>query len=155
MGIIYPSVEHIITTHAKTIEISGGGIPGLRDYGPLEGTLTHIQNDEYYPTLERKICRLFFGLAKFHCFVDGNKRIAITASSLMLMSNGYMIIVPRFMRDMENVSVHVAANVIDEELLHEIICSHTSFDPDNEGIKLKLLEALGACAMADGPKLEG
>lgn len=144
MPVHYPSVESVINTHIKTVEISGGGLQGVRDRGPLESTLQHIQNDDYYPTFEKKLTRLMFGLAKFHCFVDGNKRIAITATSLMLMLNGYMAIVPRFMREMENICVYVASDVISEELLHEIICAHTAFDPDREDVKLKVYEALFA-----------
>lgn len=142
MAIIYPTVESVLETHERTVAVSGGGILGVRDDGPLRGTLGNIQNDDYYPTLEKKLTRLCFGLAKFHCFVDGNKRIAITATSLMLMLNGYMAIVPRFMRDMENIVVCVADDIISENFLHEIICAHTAFDPDNESVKLRVLESL-------------
>ena len=142
MVIIYPTVESVLDTHERTVLVSGGGIRGVRDEGPLRGTLGHIENDDYYPTLERKLTRLCFGLSKFHCFHDGNKKIAITATSLMLMLNGYMAIVPRFMRDMENIVVCVAEDIIGEEFLHEIICAHTAFDPDNESVKLRVLEAL-------------
>jgi len=142
MVIIYPTVESVLETHERTVIVSGGGIRGVKDDGPLCGTLGHIQNDDYYPTLEKKLTRLCFGLSKFHCFHDGNKRIAITATSLMLRLNGYMAIVPRFMRDMENIVVCVASDIINEDFLHEIICAHIAFDPDNESIKLRVLEAL-------------
>lgn len=142
--IYYPTVESVLAMHACTVAVSGGGSQGVRDDGPLRSTLDHIQNDDYYPTIEKKLTRLFFGLAKFHCFIDGNKRIAITATSLMMMLNGYMAAVPRFMRDMENISVLVADDTISEDFLHEIICAHTAFDPDNETVKLKLFELLSS-----------
>ncbi len=142
--IYYQTVESVLATHARTVVVSGGGNQGVRDDGALRSTLDHIQNDDYYPTLEKKLTRLFFGLAKFHCFIDGNKRIAITATSLMMMLNGYMAIVPRFMRDMENISVQVAEGIIGEDFLHEIICAHIALDPDNEAVKLKLFELLSS-----------
>jgi death on curing protein len=152
--ILYPTLEQVISMHEKTVIVSGGGTVGIRDDGPLQGTLAHIQNDDYYPTLDRKLARLFFALAKFHCFVDGNKRIAITATSIMLMLNGYLAIVPRFMRDMENISVLVADGTISEEFLHEIVCAHTAFDPDNEDVKLKLFDLLSATEAANNPHQE-
>ena len=46
--------------------------------GKLESVLCHIQNDDYYPTFLDKLLHLFYCSCKFHCFCDGNKRIAIT-----------------------------------------------------------------------------
>ena len=34
-----------------------------------------------YPTFESKLTHLFFCVCKFHCFADGNKRLAITLSA--------------------------------------------------------------------------
>ena len=144
MGFVYPPLSAIIEAHENALTFGGGGLPGVRDAGQLDSLLDHLQNDAYYPTFERKITRLFFGLTKFHCFNDGNKRTAIAASSLMLIANAFAPIVPRFIRDMENISVLVADNVVSEGLLYEIICTHIAIDPDNEEIKLKLFEAMSA-----------
>jgi death-on-curing protein len=67
-----------LETHLLTINVSGGGANGLLDKGKLESILQHIQNDDYYQTFEEKLTHLVFASNKFHCFQDGNKRIAIS-----------------------------------------------------------------------------
>jgi len=89
MAVIYLTIEQAIDTHRKTVEVSGGGMLEHLDLGKLESVLEHIQNDEYYPTFEDKLTHLFFSANKFYCFADGNKRIAITLCTQMLLFNGY------------------------------------------------------------------
>ncbi|MGO8778794.1 MAG: type II toxin-antitoxin system death-on-curing family toxin [Rhodomicrobium sp.] len=146
MAIIYLTIDDIGATHEKTVELSGGGQLGALELGKLESVLQHIQNDEYYPTFASKLTHLFFSLAKFHCFLDGNKRTAITASAHMLLVNGYLYCVKRFLHDMENISVQVADSIISKDLLGEIIGAQLAQDPDNEEVKLKILEAISAAA---------
>ncbi len=121
MALIYLALEQAVKIHAKTVEVSGGGALGHLDLGKLESVLQHIQDDDYYPTFEEKLTHLFFSACKFHCFQDGNKRIAITLSAQMLLFNGYLYCVSSFLREMENISYHVAAGNIDKELLQEIL----------------------------------
>jgi len=135
-------MEQVIDIHAKTVEVSGGGTLGHLDLGKLESVLQHIQNDDYYPTFEGKLTHLFFCACKFHSFQDGNKRIAITLSAQMLLFNGYIYCVSSFLREMENISYHVAAGNIDKELLQEIITAHLMKEEDNESLKLKILNAI-------------
>jgi len=138
----YLTVDDVLTTHALTVEKSGGGLHGVLHPGRIESILEHMQNDDYYPTVADKLAHLFFGLSTGHCFTDGNKRIAITATVQMLLNNGYVAIVRRFMIEMENVTVHVATGVIERELLRDIINCHLNLDPDNEEIKLRLYECI-------------
>lgn len=91
------------------------------DQNRLDSVLHHIQNDDYYPTFVDKITHLFFCACQFHCFADGNKRIAITLSTQFLLKNGYMFIARDFIGKMENISYHVAAGKIDKELLNKIM----------------------------------
>jgi len=142
VALTYLTLEQAIETHAKTVEVSGGGTLGHLDLGKLESVLQHIQNDDYYPTFEEKLTHLFFSACKFHCFQDGNKRIAITLSAQMLLFNGYMYCVSSFLREMENISYHVAAGNIDKELLQEIITAHLMEEEDRESLKLKILKAI-------------
>jgi len=143
MEIIYPDLEQALAIHERTIEVSGGGLLGHRDVAQLESVLAHIQNDVYYPTLVDKLTHLFFCSNKFHCFLDGNKRIAISLSADMLLKNGYVFRVPSFIAEMENVSYHVAAGRIDKELLHDVIDAviHDEYDM-NEALKLRVLLAI-------------
>lgn len=144
MAITYLTLEQAIATHAKTVEVSGGGALGHLDLGLLEGVLDHIQNDDYYPDFEDKLTHLFFCACKFHCFQDGNKRIAITLSAQMLLFNGYLNCSSSFIRDMENISYHVAAGLIDKELLRDLIAAHIAGEADDESLKLRLLTAISS-----------
>ena len=142
MAVIYLTIEQAIDTHRKTVEVSGGGIYEHLNVDKLASVLEHIQNDDYYPTLEDKLTHLFFSANKFHCFADGNKRIAITLCAQMLLFNGYMFWVEEFLREMENISYHVAAGSIDKDLLHEIITAFLAKEMDDESLKLKILNAI-------------
>jgi len=142
MAFTYLTLVQAIDVHAKTVDVSGGGALGHLDLGLLEGVLQHIQNDDYYPTFEEKLTHLFFSACKFHCFQDGNKRIAITLCAQMLLFNGYLYCTSSFIREMENISYHVAAGNIDKELLVDLISATLNDDADNEELKLRLLIAI-------------
>jgi len=143
VAIVYLTIEQAIEVHRKTVEYSGGGSTGQIDLGMLEGVLQHIQNDDYYPMLESKLAHLFFCACKFHCFVDGNKRIAITLCAQMLLLNGYLSITSAFIRESENISYHVAAGTISKELLLEWITAVLNGSAeDDEALKLKIMQAI-------------
>lgn len=142
MALIYLTLEQAIATHAKTVEVSGGGALGHLDIEQLGSCLDHIQNDDYYPTFEDKLTHIFFCANKFHCFEDGNKRIAISVGAQFLLLNGYVFVAKRFIHEMENISYHVAAGKIEKSLLHEIITAVINDDINNESIKLKIFMAI-------------
>ncbi|MDY0397955.1 MAG: Fic family protein [Desulfuromonas thiophila] len=146
MAIIYLTLEQAVDVHRKTVEVSGGGILGHLELGKLESVLDHIQNDDYYPTFEEKLTHLFFCSCKFHCFQDGNKRIAITLCATMLLFNGYLRCSSRFLHEMENISYHVAAGSISKELLGEIITAVINDGMDSEELKLKIYDAIAGDA---------
>lgn len=143
MPLRYITIEQAIEIHKKTIDISGGGSKGIIDAGKLESVLCHIQNDDYYPEFTDKITHLFYCVNKFHCFQDGNKRIAISLSAEFLILNGYIHCIHRFIREMENVTYHVAAGKIDKPLLRDIIKAvvYETIDED-EVLKLRYSEAI-------------
>ena len=120
-GIIYITLEQAKIIHQKTIQYSGGGTYEHLDLGRLDSVLEHIQNDDYYPNFVDKITHLFFCTCQFHCFADGNKRLAITLCAQFLLLNGYMDIAKDFFRVMENISYQVAAGKIDKNLLHKVM----------------------------------
>lgn len=139
----YITLEEAKQIHLATIRNSGGGDYGELDTGKLESVLYHIQNDEYYPTFLDKLLHLFFCACKFHCFSDGNKRIAITLTAMFLLKNGYMAIANVFFREMENISYHVAAGHIEEGLLRRILEAilNCTYDTDEE-LKLDIYNAI-------------
>jgi death-on-curing protein len=142
MAWVYLTLEQAIDVHGKTVEFSGGGSIGQLEIGKLDAVLQHIQNDDYYPTFDAKLTHLFFCACKFHCFEDGNKRIAITLCAQMLLLNGYLRSVNGFIRESENISYHVAAGNISKELLGEWISAVLRGLEDDEALKLKILNAI-------------
>lgn len=142
MTMVYLTLDQAVEIHRKTVEVSGGGSLGVIELGKLESVLQHIQNDDYYPTLEEKLTHLFYSACNFHCFQDGNKRIAITLCAHMLICNGYLYCAGAFIREMENISYHVAAGAIDKALLLEVITGFLRQDEENESLKLKIFNAI-------------
>jgi len=142
MAIVYLTLTQAIATHEKTVEVSGGGSLGQLDVGKLDAVLGHIQNDDYYPTFAEKLTHLFFCTCKFHCFVDGNKRIAIVLCAQMLLYNGYLGCAQTFLRDTENISYFVAAGRIDKDLLRDYIVALLNGTSDDEDLKLRIIHAI-------------
>ena len=141
--IFYISIEQARNTHLKTIEHSGGGMTEVIDINRLESILIHIQNDDYYPDFADKLTHLFFAVCQFHCFADGNKRLAITLSVQFLLFNGYLAEAKSFMKDTETVSLNVAAGKIDKDLLSEIMIALLDGTyAYNEELKLKIYNAI-------------
>lgn len=137
---LYFDKKHAIAVHDEIINISGG-FHGIRDEGQVDSILYHIQNDMYYPNFEDKLTHLFFSINKGHAFSDGNKRSSVALSAYFMEINGYDFLVTKFIREMENISVDVADNRIDKELLEEIIYSILYEDDYSEELKLKIISA--------------
>lgn len=137
----YFTSEYAIKIHDKIIEISGG-IEGVKVYGNLDSPLTHIQNNDYYPTFEEKLTHLVFSFNKFHAFNDGNKRTSIAMGAFFLEVNGLDVFVDKFIIEMENIAVTIADNLIEKELLQEIITSIINDGDYSEELKLKIINAL-------------
>ena len=142
-GVSYISLDEAKQIHQRTIKHSGGGIYEYIDLGRLESVLTHIQNDDYYPEFIDKLTHLFYCVCQFHCFADGNKRLAITLCAQFLLLNGYMAIAKDFFIIMENISYQVAAGKIHKDLLHRIMESIMSgtYNTD-EKLKLEIYHAI-------------
>ena len=149
-GIIYLTLAQAEDIHKKTIKYSGGGTYESLDTGKLDSVLQHIQNDDYYPTFVDKLTHLFFCTCEFHCFADGNKRLAITLATQFLLFNGYMGIAKNFMSITENISYHVASGKIGKDLLHKIMTAimDGSYD-NNEELKLEILNAIDEEVLTD------
>jgi death-on-curing protein len=139
---IYLTLDQAIEIHGKTVEVSGGGSKGQLEIEKLDSVLNHIQNDDYYPTFDAKLAHLFFCSCQFHCFEDGNKRIAITLCAQMLLLNGYLRSVNAFIRDSENISYHVASGAISKDLLGEWMRAILTGQDDEESLKLKIYYAI-------------
>ena len=85
------SKEQILKLHSVLIKQTGG-IDGVRDYNLLESAIESpfqvFAGDELYPTIQAKGTRLGYGLIKYHCMLDCNKRIGTHAMLVFLEMNG-------------------------------------------------------------------
>ncbi len=142
MAYLYITLKQAIATHGLTIEKSGGGTCGALELGKLDAVLEHIQNDDYYPSFNAKLTHLFHSACKFHCFQDGNKRIAITLCAQMLLINGYLRSIQGFIREAENISYHVAAGAISKDLLGEWMLAILTGNEDDESLKLSIFNSI-------------
>lgn len=141
-NVVYTSLDRLYSIYEKVVEVSGGGAKGVLDIGKTEGILEQVKNDDYYPEMEDKLTYLFFSLNKYHCFEDGNKRIALACCMDFLLINGYLFMMNRFIREMENISIHVAAGKIDKDLLYRIVQSLIYEDDYSEELKLDIVQAI-------------
>ena len=67
-----------------------GGLHGVRDKNAVEAAVFRPQTG-YYNSVEEEAAALMESLGNNHGFVDGNKRIAFTASDVFLRRNGSYI----------------------------------------------------------------
>jgi death on curing protein len=137
---LYFDVYHAIQVHDWIVSQSGG-MSGINNQGQLESSLTHIQNDSYYPEFTDKLTHLVFAIIQFHVFSDGNKRSSIALGAYFLELNGYDI-TTKFVREMENIVVWLAEGKIDKELLRALIESLIYEDDYDEALKLRLFLAV-------------
>jgi death on curing protein len=84
--------DDILQIHDQQIELYGG-LPGIRDMGALDSTLARPKNVLAYqsPDLFELAASYAFGLARNHCFVDGNKRTAFASSAVFLLDHGFLL----------------------------------------------------------------
>jgi death on curing protein len=67
-----------------------GGIQGVRDKNAVEAAVFRPQVG-YYNSIEEEAAALMESLGNNHGFLDGNKRIAFTATDVFLRRNGFYI----------------------------------------------------------------
>jgi len=83
--------REVVAIHGEILAESGGS-PGILNQGALDSTLYKAQNLYYYSdrqaTLSELAAAYGYGFVKNHCFVDGNKRIALIAVYTFLAMNG-------------------------------------------------------------------
>jgi death on curing protein len=82
---------HDVRAIQGEILTESGGTPGILNEGALESTLNKPKNlyhDGDAVTLYELAASYGYGLVKNHCFVDGNKRVALIAVYTFLSING-------------------------------------------------------------------
>jgi len=85
----YLTVAEVYQMQHRLIDIFGG-LHGVRDKGAVEAAVFRPQTG-YYNSLEEEAAALMESLGNNHGFLDGNKRIAFTATDVFLRRNGFYI----------------------------------------------------------------
>ena len=67
-----------------------GGLHGVRDKNAVEAAVFRPQIG-YYNSIEEEAAALMESLGSSHGFLDGNKRIAFTATDVFLRRNGFYL----------------------------------------------------------------
>jgi death-on-curing protein len=80
------TVAEVYRMQHRLIEMFGGR-HGVRDKGAVEAAVFRPQTG-YYSTLDEEAAALMEPLGNNHGFIDGNKRIAFTATDVFLRRNG-------------------------------------------------------------------
>src|ERR1700721_4746991 len=85
----YLTVAEVYRIQHRLMEIFGG-LHGVRDKGAVEAAVFRPQTG-YYNSIQEEAAALMESLGKNHGFLDGNKRIAFTATDVFLRRNGFYI----------------------------------------------------------------
>lgn len=103
----YLSGEEVLAIHNDIIDQTGG-LHGVRDLhlfaSLLEKPKQRLGGHELYADIWKKAAVSLEGFARYHVFVDGNKRTAFAVAARFLFLNGYDLrvlqkFVVRFMLD--------------------------------------------------------
>ena len=85
----YLTVAEVYRMQYRLIEMFGG-LHGVRDKGAVEAAVFRPQTG-YYNSIEEEAAALMESFGNNHGFLDGNKRIAFTATDVFLRRNGFYI----------------------------------------------------------------
>jgi len=90
----YLTPEQVLFIHSRLVTETGGS-HGMRDLGLLESAVARphatFDGKELYPDLFTKAAALMDSVINNRPFVDGNKRMGITAAGLFLRINGWKL----------------------------------------------------------------
>ena len=106
-----------------------GGMPGLRDSGLLSGSLAKPKNLFAYTGagLPELAAAYGYGLAKNHCFIDGNKRVALAAITVFLRLNGFELVTSP--AEAVSIMLGVASSTATQEDLSQWIAENIQSKP--------------------------
>jgi death-on-curing protein len=85
----YLTVAEVYRMQHRLIEMFGG-LHGVRDKGAVEAAVFRPQT-RYYNSIAEEAAALMESLGNNHGFLEGNKRIAFTATDVFLRRNGFYI----------------------------------------------------------------
>lgn len=104
------SIVQVLFIHYRIIK-STGGSQGIRDIGLLESALSRMhatyEGRALYPDVFSAAAALMKSVRGNHGFVDGNKRVSITAAAIFLKLNRWKLTVSQ--RELERFTLAVAS----------------------------------------------
>ena len=125
-AIVFLSVSDVIEIHERII-VEFGGHPGLRDRGLLESAVAmpHAMFSGQYlhPELSEMAAAYQFHLCANHPFVDGNKRVAVTAAEVFLLANGLELHCAD--EGLEEITLGTASSLLTKEQVTKFYAVHT------------------------------
>jgi len=90
---VYLELDEVEEIHRQLIDQFGGmpGFRGIEGRAMVESALNRPRSKAHYEEADllAQAATLYFGLAKNHGFLDGNKRIAVMACDVFLQENGW------------------------------------------------------------------
>lgn len=114
----YLSIEQILLLHELQIDRFGGS-RGLRDRGGLESAAARpamtFGGEDLYPDIAAKAAALMHSIVMNHPFVEGDKRVGISAAELFLELNDVRLGARD--KDLEELTLSVARAELDAESL--------------------------------------
>jgi death-on-curing protein len=124
-------VRDICAIHGEILAESGGS-SGILNKGSLDSTLNKPKNLYFYSNKQASLYELAaaygYGLVKNHCFVDGNKRIALIAVYTFLAVNGIELIASE--EDAANFFLYLAASSELQDVLMQELTEWLKFNSE-------------------------
>jgi death on curing protein len=114
---LWVSKKAVLAIHSAQLAEHGGS-DGVRDETRLDSALAKPRNVFAYadqPEIFRLAASYAFGIARYHAFVDGNKRTALVVSLTLLDRNGWDIMSSK--EDIYLTFLHLADGSLSEEEL--------------------------------------
>jgi len=122
----YLTPQVILVIHAEIINETGGA-HGVRDVGLLislsERPRTAFGGKEVYKTVFDKAAAYLESLARYHVFVDGNKRTGIAISARFLFLNGFELIASN--KEVEVFTLRAATQRLDISVMANWLTRHS------------------------------
>lgn len=122
----YLTGEEVLVIHSEIIDETGG-LHGVRDAGLLisiiERPKTAFSGKEMYKGIFEKASVYLESLARYHIFIDGNKRTAIAASARFLFLSGYELAARN--KEIENFVLKVVSKKLSLKVIAKWLRAHS------------------------------
>jgi len=91
-SLLFLTLEHILELHRISLE-QDGGLGGTRDEGALSSALHQAQNAWHYENADIFLiaANYAYHLAESQAFIDGNKRVGMSAAITFLKLNNVVV----------------------------------------------------------------